>query len=220
MERNNGISHLFYTRIHSIFYCAFVWLAYLILAVPCIAQQNTYSHVLGKVIDENTRRPIAGASVLVKEEKIGDATDLTGRYDIILPPGTFTINVSHPHYQSSRRDCVTVREGKKTVLNVSLLPILIDTLYWKAKAESDIAVGDVHIYSCDTRMPLTRTGLFDSILRKYGFSYRNNCKDPIEALKVYNKIVYRYLEIRNGPDWEKRLYDDLRKNSQKIRSPR
>ena len=50
--------------------------------------------VTGQVIDRATGLPLVGANVMVRDFKLGSATDLSGRYSLMLQPGTFEITCS------------------------------------------------------------------------------------------------------------------------------
>jgi hypothetical protein len=56
--------------------------------------------VFGTIREKLTGAPMKGVSVLVKERQIGTSTIENGNYSIILPPGKFTLRISHVGYES------------------------------------------------------------------------------------------------------------------------
>ncbi|MFB6278620.1 MAG: TonB-dependent receptor domain-containing protein [Salinibacter sp.] len=81
------------------------------------------SHVEGRVIDEETREPVARANLIFRQDSgtHGTATDERGRFQITLAPGAYTVEVSALGYEGARRT-ITVRSGDKTSARFALAP--------------------------------------------------------------------------------------------------
>ena len=75
-------------------------LAFLLALTPAVVGQAT-STITGKVTAESTGEALVGANVYVLGTQIGTATNLSGEYELSLPPGTYQIRVTYVSYQSS-----------------------------------------------------------------------------------------------------------------------
>ncbi|MGQ9747479.1 MAG: carboxypeptidase-like regulatory domain-containing protein [Candidatus Caldatribacteriaceae bacterium] len=74
----------------------------------------------GTVKDSSTGKRISGVVVTVVESNLSTQTNALGRYTISrITPGTVTVIVSRDGYVSQTR-IVTIRKGKKTILNSTL----------------------------------------------------------------------------------------------------
>ncbi len=91
----------------------------LLLTGPVLAHNGS---VRGAVYDQETRQPLAGASVVLGEGGRGTATDEFGAFSFKdLPAGTYTLTVTFLGYAASRQP-VEVRDGEVTPLTVRLTP--------------------------------------------------------------------------------------------------
>lgn len=91
--------------------------------VPCA--MNFY---IGAIIDQETQRPVKGASIYIKNSKTGEEkrikepTNHYGEYSVILEPlHDYTIAVSKPGYRNLVFDVNTGSGGKKTLLGTRQL---------------------------------------------------------------------------------------------------
>lgn len=91
--------------------------------VPCA--MNFY---IGAIIDQETQRPVKGASIYIKntktgeEKRIKEPTNHYGEYSVILEPlHDYTIAVSKPGYRNLVFDVNTGSGGKKTLLGTRQL---------------------------------------------------------------------------------------------------
>jgi len=48
--------------------------------------------IYGKMVDRETGEPLIGATIYIQELKKGAATDVDGRFSIVLPPGKYTVD--------------------------------------------------------------------------------------------------------------------------------
>lgn len=106
----------------------FLSLALLVaLAAPAaLAQPGMGAPVVGVVIDDATGESIAGANVAVYQNDAfltGAATNLDGRFEIGLRPGTYRLRISFVGYDSIERDEVGVSPGSPTDLGeIRMMP--------------------------------------------------------------------------------------------------
>lgn len=101
-----------------------------ILAVLCLFalnplhSQTLTQTVRGKVVDQISRAPIPGATVMIlhTEPLMGVATDVDGDFKMAqVPLGTHTLRVSFVGYKDQILPNVLVNSGKEVVLTLSLV---------------------------------------------------------------------------------------------------
>src|SRR5690606_15576620 len=66
------------------------------------------------------RAPLEGATITVKENGRSVQTDRLGRYEITLPPGTYTIHVSYISFERVQLNGIAVSAGQPKVLDITL----------------------------------------------------------------------------------------------------
>ena len=65
---------------------------------------NAQSYILsGKVVDKNNES-LPGATILVKENKLGTSTDFDGVFNVKLTKGNYTIQVSFIGYKTVSKE--------------------------------------------------------------------------------------------------------------------
>jgi protocatechuate 3,4-dioxygenase beta subunit len=80
------------------------------------------ARIEGRITDRKTGRPLRGARVVVREVSVKVFANGDGRYEIgQLSPGSYTLMVSYPRYQSVVRR-VEVEAGQLKVENFALVP--------------------------------------------------------------------------------------------------
>jgi len=102
-----------------IWHCLAVLCLLITILPPDAAAQ---SRVRGRVLDAEAQAPLERANVLVRgDERTGTSTDAQGRFELELPPGEYTLEVSALGYRAARRT-VTVRRGQSTSVRMALSP--------------------------------------------------------------------------------------------------
>ncbi|WP_290792018.1 TonB-dependent receptor [Flavihumibacter sp. UBA7668] len=87
-----------------------------------IIAQNTGS-ISGTILDRNTQKPIAGASVLVISTTIGTSSDSIGRFRITgIPAGSYTLQLSFLGYAGKNINNVVITSGNENNLTIELEP--------------------------------------------------------------------------------------------------
>lgn len=89
-------------------------MAFLCLSMVSIAQKGTVSGVV--TADGET---LIGATVIVRGQAIGTATDLDGSYSLSLAPGTYTLDASYIGFSTQSVE-VTIGESGNTDANFTL----------------------------------------------------------------------------------------------------
>jgi hypothetical protein len=82
---------------------------------------NAFSQsISGVVMDGEFNEPLPFANVLVKGTKIGSTTDIDGKFQIKVEPGTYTVVFSFIGYSTVEISEVIVKANKDTFLQVTL----------------------------------------------------------------------------------------------------
>lgn len=103
MYRENAITNHFLTKI----------ILLLILFISCIA--NAQIKVMGSVVDIK-KNPIPDATVVVNEiNNKGVITDFDGKFEIDLPPGTYTLGISYLGFINQVRTISLSENDSKTL---------------------------------------------------------------------------------------------------------
>ncbi len=75
----------------------------------------------GKIIDKTTGEELIGANVLLTGTTTGASSDIDGLFRINnIPEGVFSIKVSYVSYQTLIIENIEIKNGKETVVNISL----------------------------------------------------------------------------------------------------
>lgn len=88
--------------------------------------------VTGKVVDGDTKTPLAGVGIAaLSGKKVVATTQSTadGRYTLSLDAGTYTIKFTHPDYSDYLRKWIKVTAGQRTVVNATLEPQILAVNY-------------------------------------------------------------------------------------------
>ncbi|MBN1988508.1 MAG: von Willebrand factor type A domain-containing protein [Bacteroidales bacterium] len=104
--------------------------------------------VTGKVVDGDTKTPIAGVEVAAlsgKKVVVTTQSAADGRYTLSLDAGTYTIKFTHPDYVDYLRKWIKVTAGQRTVVNATLEPQIYDL---EICEELEIVADDVAFF-CD-----------------------------------------------------------------------
>lgn len=85
---------------------------------PARAQTGT---IAGRVIDRETRQPMAGVQVYLDGTAYGGLTDEAGRYVLSsIPLGTYTVVTQMLGYANGRAENVVVRSGEPATADFEL----------------------------------------------------------------------------------------------------
>ena len=111
---------------------------FLFLFASILANAQTFT-LKGKVVNENNES-LPGATILVKEPKKGTSTDFDGKFNVNLPKGNYTIQVSFIGYKTASK---AITLAKNEEINFSLLPnatVLDEVLVSAVRANASIPV--------------------------------------------------------------------------------
>lgn len=96
----------------------FIFALLLVSSTALFAQSN--GKVTGKVTDRKSGEALIGVTVLVQGTSTGAVTDVEGRYNISLQPGTYTLQVKYIGYQTKEISEVIIKAGAVTNLDMTL----------------------------------------------------------------------------------------------------
>ena len=111
---------------------------FLFLFVSILTNAQTFT-LKGKVVDENNE-PLPGATILVKETNKGTSTDFDGKFNVNLPKGKYTIQVSFIGYKTVSKGIALTKNEE---INFSLLPnatVLEEVLVSAVRVNTDVPV--------------------------------------------------------------------------------
>ncbi|MFB0517331.1 MAG: carboxypeptidase regulatory-like domain-containing protein [Candidatus Neomarinimicrobiota bacterium] len=93
----------------------------IILLIPFTLFSQELGKIAGKVTDEATGEPLAGANILVEETTLGAASDVDGNYTILgMSAGVYTVRCEYIGYRPVRLSNLRVTPGLTTEGNFAL----------------------------------------------------------------------------------------------------
>lgn len=99
----------------------FFWIVCLVTYLP-FTPLWAQGIVRGKVIDATTGEALVGATIFEVTTQAGAVADLDGNFELRLPLGAYTIEISYVGYQTQRIEDVRIRTNEVSVLNIALKP--------------------------------------------------------------------------------------------------
>lgn len=99
----------------------------IVLSKALILAQNPTQTVRGKIMDEDSRSPLPGATITVSDQNhLGASTDEDGNFRIgNIPVGRISLVITYIGYEDKVIPGVLVTSGKETVLDIYLKEALI-----------------------------------------------------------------------------------------------
>jgi len=100
--------------------------------------------ITGKIIDKETKEPLIGANVIIKDLAVGASTDLNGEYIIInIPPGNYSVIASYIGYETVTITGVEIISNRTMVIDFELPPASIEQEEIIINAERPPVVKDL-----------------------------------------------------------------------------
>ena len=78
------------------------------------------SKITGKVVDKKTGELLVGVTVSIKGTTNGSSTDLDGKYDLRVDPGTYIVNAKYINYTEIQIKDILVKENETVFLDILL----------------------------------------------------------------------------------------------------
>jgi hypothetical protein len=180
--------------------CAFL-LPKVATAQECLSLSDSLKpgSIAGFVRDHATGEPLVGALVALDSLPFANSTDHQGKYLLKnVPPGTHSVRATYIGFERDVRKGIVVAPGERVTLDIHLRE------WWYEQedaAREDLARGIVQL-----KLPGLLVGTFpdSSFTDKYGFRYLpTGC--VITGEHLYNAVIEKYLDERNGKGWQQRL---------------
>lgn len=121
----------------------------LILLFTLAAQAQYTQQLRGTVTDLALKEPLAGATVILNENR-SVTTDATGQFRFKdLPAGTYTLRISFMGFKESYLENIVVNSGKETILNLTLEAEIktIEEVIVKANSRKNRPLNDMSVVS-------------------------------------------------------------------------
>jgi outer membrane receptor protein involved in Fe transport len=121
LKYNNSLNHRFYSSCKmSKAYAALCCILWYFLPVGLSGQQDAALDITGRIREISTLRPVAGASVLIKEINKGTVSGADGHFTIDgIAVGKYTIMISHIGYQKVVKK-IEINPGESLKINIFL----------------------------------------------------------------------------------------------------
>ncbi len=101
--------------------CASVLMFLLLVTLPGAIKAGVTGKLAGKVVDSETKDPLAGANVIVEGTNMGAATNQNGEFIIInVPPGSYSLRAHFIGYRSVTMKNILVSVDLTTTANFEL----------------------------------------------------------------------------------------------------
>ena len=119
------------------------------LASLCtVANGQSQAVLSGRVLDDDTRKPLAGANILVREPNIGTVSNDSGYFEIRLQVGNYEIRVSYIGYKTTITP-VQLFSDRDVSLEILLQPsaLELETVIVEEKSNIEIIPPQQHTLS-------------------------------------------------------------------------
>lgn len=176
-----------------------------LIAVRAFAQNGT---IRGAIFEESTGEPLFGVSVLVKETGTGAVTDFDGKFEIQVPSGTYSLQISYISYASVELTALEVKSGSVTVLDDILMAEEASELETVTIAATAIRTTESALMSVKRNSANLLDGISASTFRKIGDGDAASAVKRVTGVSIEGgKYVYvrglgdRYTKtVLNGVD--------------------
>lgn len=166
----------------------------LLLCAPISAQEM--GKIQGIIVDAETGEPLIGANAVIKDETgapiYGTATNLDGKFTLLAPIGTHSVEVSYVTYATKIITGVEIKTDAPTTLNISLPPegLQADEIIVTAKSEEN---SEVSMLVIQQKAAVVTDGISAELMS------RSSSSDAGDALKRVTGITVvggKYVYVR------------------------
>ena len=125
---------------------------FLILALNFVflSAETITQVVRGRILDQESQTPLAGANILIIETELGTMSDVNGNFKITnVPVGRYDIKVSFIGYEPRIFREVLVNSAKEVVLNIELKesPIMMNEIVVEQEQEKEKSLNSMSAIS-------------------------------------------------------------------------
>ncbi|MCM4169364.1 Vitamin B12 transporter BtuB [Arenibacter antarcticus] len=115
--------------------------SFLLLTFSSFSQKN--GRIIGNIQDKNTLERLIGVNISIEGTSLGTITDDTGRFNLMLPVGTYTVTASFLGYKTATLYNIELTSGNDRIINFEMEP------------ESEALEGVVISYNRNTSVKTT-----------------------------------------------------------------
>jgi len=220
----------------SVSYCFFLFAVFMLaLNVPATAQSKSYHEYSGRVIDENTGKPLMFATISVAGTNLATVTNSNGEFILKVPKNKSDkdLLISYIGYKSKNIPISELNSKKNKIklelLSVSLAEINIFPKDARLLVQAVLSRRKENYMQYPTLMTAfyretikkrhTYASLTEAVLQIYKQPYKNMLPDQVKLLKSRKKADYSKLDtlvfkLMGGPF--NALVLDIMKNPQLI----
>jgi outer membrane receptor for ferrienterochelin and colicin len=98
----------------------FLFYCFSLISISSFSQKN--GRIIGDIQDKNTLETLIGVNISIEGTSLGTTTDDTGRFNLTLPVGTYTITASFLGYKKSTLYNIEVNSGNDRIINFEMEP--------------------------------------------------------------------------------------------------
>ena len=180
-------------------------IAFILISISLNAQKGI---IRGAVVDESNGEALISVTIVAEGTIVGITTDLDGKFNLSIDPGTYNLKISYISYESQTISNVRVRPGEVTLLdNIRLKQSTIGlsevTITASASRSSESAITTIRMNS-----PSLTDGISATSFKRMGDSDAASSMKRVTGVSVEGgKYVYvrglgdRYTKtILNGVD--------------------
>ena len=164
-------------------------IVFIFLLSGCYAfGQGGTGRLTGKLTDAATNEPLIGASITIKNSKVGASSASDGTYNITLAVGTYTVIYSSNGFVSKEITGIEIKAGENTFQNIILTGSsdkLAGIVITSARKESQASV-----YSIQKRSSASSDGISIEAIKKTPDNHAGQITRRITGVSVQeNKFV-------------------------------
>jgi len=89
-----------------------------LIGISSFAQKE--GRIIGNIQDKNTMETLMGVNIIAEGTSLGTSTDETGRFNLSLPVGTYTLTASFLGYKTSTLYNIVVNSGNDQIINFNM----------------------------------------------------------------------------------------------------
>ena len=160
------------------------------------AQSNTPGHLRGVIRDQKSGEILIGTTVQALNTSVGTVTDLDGKYDLTLPPGTYTIQISLVGYTPQKIENVNIRSGLGTELDI-LLEEFVQEISEVVISANRINKTENSLLALQKRSIMIQDGVTSQELSR---SSNNNAAESMKRVTGASVVDGKYVYVRGLGD--------------------
>lgn len=96
------------------------WLFSVLFTITLLPILGAQGIISGTVLDENSAEPLMFVNIAIEGTATGTNTDLDGKYQMTLDPGTYTVLYSYVGYVDKKITDIVVKDNETTIIDVAL----------------------------------------------------------------------------------------------------